>query len=314
VGETSWSTWGSSDTENPRIVDQPGSWPKYLSLGRAWAVTRFNHPSFWLTSFLVNAARDLRFSTTLNCDMRNVGSPSLPIIWNIGSLVAGEAKYCFVRIRAVTGAPSGTFLFGQIIDDVVGNFDPNNSNNEAAIRVNYRGIDYLADFQFTATKNFSTLPPLSRGIVSVTAKNLGPEAVPLAAARLQGYSIGPNDTDAFFLATTAQPDPNCFLFQSADVCGPFGDCDVVPDLYFGAMAPGESRTCVFAIYATRFAQGSRRFKIYGAGDGLDSNQQNNDASFALIFTNTQFIPLGGNRWLAALLLITGMVFLRTRHS
>jgi Domain of unknown function DUF11 len=249
-----------------------------------------------------------------DCDMRNVGSPSLPIIWNIGSLAAGETKYCFVRIRAVTGAPLGTILFGQTVQSVIENTDPNDSNDSASIRVNYRGIDYVADFQFTATKSFSTLPPLSRGIVSVTAKNLGPEAVPLAAARLQGYSIGPNDTDAFFLTPIAQPDPNCFLDLFASVCGPFGDCDVNADLYFGAMAAGESRTCVFAITATRFAQGTRRFKISGAGDGLDINQQNNDASFDLIFTNIQFIPLGGHGWLMALLLVTGVIFLRHRKA
>jgi hypothetical protein len=253
-------------------------------------------------------------SVASNCTIENLGSATLPMIWNIGTLAAGETKYCFVRFRGLSNAPLGSLLFGFFLIEPPENNDPNVGNNTASIFVGYRGMDYVADFQFTATKSFSTLPPLSNGVISVTAKNLGPEAVPFAAARLEGYSIGPNDTDAFFLAAIAQPDPNCFLDLFVSVCGPFGDCDVNADLYFGALAAGESRTCVFAITATRFAQGTRLFKIYGAGDGLDTNQQNNDASFDLIFTNTQFIPVGGNGWLIGLLLITGAIFLWRRQT
>jgi hypothetical protein len=247
-----------------------------------------------------------------DCILQNVNSTTLPIIWNIGTLLPGESRYCYITFTAIPITNLGQVQI-SLIAQANNNVDPNPSNDGASVIVGYRGIDYVADFQFTATKSFSTLPPLSNGVISVTAKNLGPEAVPFAAARLEGYSIGPNDTDAFFLAPIAQPDPNCFLDLFVSVCGPFGDCDVNADLYFGAMAAGESRTCVFAITATRFAQGTRRFKIYGAGDGLDTNQQNNDASFDLIFTNTQFIPIGGGGILVVLLGVIGIAKLRSKR-
>jgi hypothetical protein len=216
-----------------------------------------------------------------NCLLQNLGSLSQPIVWDIGSLAAGESRYCFVQFRGISGAPRGNLVIG-FRASAAANADPDPTNDSASIDVQYIGSDPLINVQLNATKNFQTLPPNTSGVVTVTARNSGPEASPDVYAKLQTYYFGPNFPDSIRIQPLTQTDPNCVLDQFVDACGPFGDCEVLPTMEFGPLGVGESRTCNFRVEATRYAQGRRAFEIRGAFLGFDQNPTNDNADFELI--------------------------------
>jgi hypothetical protein len=154
----------------------------------------------------------------------------------------------------------------------------------------------------------TNLPPGAEGRITLTFRNMGPDAATAVSAITTPYPFGPGEQIVLFPVSGTTP---CLLFFDDVTPLPGGTGYFIMSVIVGPLAVGQTITCTIGIRTLPRAVGAYRlaFTATGASPGVvEPNLSNNVVTFDLVFgTPNTAAVVPTLSWQGAVLLVIALL-------